>query len=122
MPKKTEKKEAPKKAEEPKKGEEPKKETKKAAVEAPVEAPKEEAKPAKLEKAPKPEKKKKEEKGVFKLYKVENDKVTRLRPTCERCGPGYFMADHGNRYTCGHCGFTKYKPAKEETALNQPRA
>jgi ubiquitin-small subunit ribosomal protein S27Ae len=112
MSKKAEKKEAPKK-EEPKKGEEPKNETKKAAAEAPVQAPKEEAKPAKVEKAPKPEKKKKEEKGVFKLYKVENDKVTRLRPTCERCGPGYFMADHGNRYTCGHCGFTKYKPAKE---------
>jgi small subunit ribosomal protein S27Ae len=105
MSKKAEKKEAPKK------GEEPKKEVKK--VEAPVEAPKEEAKPAKAEKAPKPEKKKKEEKGVFKLYKVETDKVVRLRPTCERCGPGYFMADHGNRYTCGHCGFTRYKPAKE---------
>lgn len=112
MSKKAEKKEAPKK-EEPKKGEAPKKETKKAAVEAPTQAPKEEAKPAKVEKAPTPEKKKKEEKGVFKLYKVENDKVTRLRPTCERCGLGYFMADHGNRYTCGHCGFTKYKPAKE---------
>jgi small subunit ribosomal protein S27Ae len=106
MPKKEEKKETPKK------GEEPKKEVKKAE-QAPVEAPKEEAKPAKPEKAPKPEKKKKEEKGVFKLYKVEAEKVIRLRPTCERCGPGYFMADHGNRYTCGHCGFTRYKPAKE---------
>lgn len=106
MPKKEEKKETPKK------GEEPKKEVKKAE-QAPVEAPKEEAKPAKPEKAPKPEKKKKEEKGVFKLYKVEAEKVIRLRPTCERCGPGYFMADHGNRYTCGHCGFSRYKPAKE---------
>jgi small subunit ribosomal protein S27Ae len=106
MSKKAEKKEAPKKAEEPKK------EAKKAES-APVEAPKEEAKPAKVEKAPKPEKKKKEEKGVFTLYKIESDKVVRLRPTCERCGPGYFMADHGNRYTCGHCGFTRYKPAKE---------
>lgn len=106
MPKKEEKKEAPKK------GEEPKKEVKKTE-EAPVEAPKEEAKPAKPEKAAKPEKKKKKEKGVFKLYKVEAEKVIRLRPTCERCGPGYFMADHGNRYTCGHCGFTRYKPAKE---------
>jgi small subunit ribosomal protein S27Ae len=120
MSKRAEKKEAPKKEEpkkeELKKGEVPRKDAKKAATaEAPVEveAPKEEAKPAKVEKAPKPEKKKKVEKGVFKLYKVENDTVTRLRPTCERCGPGYFMADHGNRYTCGHCGFTKYKPAKE---------
>jgi len=90
-----------------------KKEPPKKAVEAPAEAPKTEAKPAKVEKAPKPERKKKEEKGVYTLYKVENEKVARLRPICERCGPGYFMADHGNRYTCGHCGFTKYKPAKE---------
>lgn len=107
MSKKGDKKEASKKVEEPKK------ETKKPEA-PPVEVPKEEAKPApKAEKAPKPEKKKKEEKGIFKLYKVEQDKVVRLRPTCERCGPGYFMADHGNRYTCGHCGFSRYKPAKE---------
>jgi small subunit ribosomal protein S27Ae len=106
MSKKTDKKEAPKK-------EEPKKEAKKEAAPPEVEAPKEEVKPAKAEKAPKPERKKKEEKGVFTLYKVEGERVVRLRPICERCGPGYFMADHGNRYTCGHCGFTKYKPAKE---------
>ena len=106
MSKKAEKKEVTKK------GEEPKKEAKKPE-EAPVEVSKEEVKPAKVEKAPKPEKKKKEEKGVFTLYKIENEKAVRLRPICERCGVGYFMADHGNRYTCGHCGFTRYKPAKE---------
>jgi len=65
--------------------------------------------PEKREKVEKPEKKKKKEKGVFSLYKTENEKLLRLRPTCERCGPGYFMADHGDRYTCGHCGFTRYK-------------
>jgi small subunit ribosomal protein S27Ae len=61
--------------------------------------------------APKPEKKaeKKEKKGVNALYKIEGEKITRLRPTCERCGPGYFMAKHQDRYTCGHCGFTRYK-------------
>ena len=69
----------------------------------------EEKKPQKVEKAPKPEKKKKEEKGIHALYKIESNKATRLRPTCERCGPGYFMADHHDRYTCGHCGFTRYK-------------
>jgi len=71
-------------------------------------------KPAKPEKTAKREKKKKQEKGIFTLYKVESEKVLRLRPTCERCGTGYFMADHGNRYTCGHCGFTRYKPAGNE--------
>jgi small subunit ribosomal protein S27Ae len=54
---------------------------------------------------------KKSEKGLYTMYKVEGDKATRLRPTCERCGPGYFMADHHDRYTCGHCGFTRYKRA-----------
>jgi len=87
--------------------------SKKEVEKAPEEAPKEEVKPEKPEKAPKPEKRKKKEKGVFSLYRMENDKATRLRPTCERCGPGYFMADHGNRYTCGHCGFTRYKPSEK---------
>jgi small subunit ribosomal protein S27Ae len=88
-----------------KKEEAPKAEAKKEELK------KEEAKPQKVEKAaaPKQEKKKKEEKGIHSIYKVEGDKVTRLRPTCERCGPGYFMADHNDRYTCGHCGFTRYK-------------
>jgi small subunit ribosomal protein S27Ae len=57
----------------------------------------------------KKEKKHKEEKGVHAMYKIEGDKVARARPTCERCGPGYFMADHNDRFTCGHCGFTRYK-------------
>ncbi len=62
----------------------------------------------KAEKGKKP-KKHKEEKGIKAMYKVEGDKFSRTRPTCERCGPGYFMADHDTRYTCGHCGFTRYK-------------
>jgi len=67
-------------------------------------------KPADTKKENKPkEKVKKKVNGVSILYKVENDKVSRSRPTCERCGPGYFMADHESRYTCGHCGFTRYK-------------
>jgi len=53
--------------------------------------------------------KEKSEKGVKAMYKIEGEKVTRARPTCERCGTGYFMADHHDRYTCGHCGFTRYK-------------
>ena len=53
--------------------------------------------------------KKKEKKGVHALYKIEGEKIMRLRPTCERCGPGYFMANHQDRYTCGCCGFTRYK-------------
>ncbi len=52
------------------------------------------------------------EKAASSYYKIEEGKVERLLPTCERCGPGYFMADHGDRYSCGHCGFTRYKIGK----------
>jgi ubiquitin-small subunit ribosomal protein S27Ae len=74
-------------------------------------APAAKAPAGKTAEKPKAEKKtkKKGAGGVHVLYKVEGDKVTRARPTCERCGPGYFMADHHDRYTCGHCGFTRYK-------------
>ena len=52
---------------------------------------------------------KKKRSGAFSYYKIEEQGLKRLRPNCERCGPGYFMADHGDRYTCGHCGLTRYK-------------
>jgi small subunit ribosomal protein S27Ae len=83
------------------------------AEEEAKEEPTVEEKPAEPEK-PKEEKKKKKEKGIFSYYKIEEKGLTRLRPFCERCGPGYFMADHGDRYTCGHCGFTRYKQNKEQ--------
>jgi len=89
---------------------------KEEAAPTPVEAQKTdektEVKPLKIEKAKK-EKRKRQEKGAHALYKVEGDKATRLRPTCERCGTGYFMGDHTDRYTCGHCGFTRYKRAEK---------
>jgi small subunit ribosomal protein S27Ae len=64
------------------------------------------------EKPPEAKPKKKKSKGVYAHYKVEEGKLKRMLPFCERCGPGYFMANHGDRYTCGHCGFTRYKPAE----------
>jgi small subunit ribosomal protein S27Ae len=76
-----------------------------AAAAKPEEKPVAE-KPAKEKKQPKVHKK---EKGAYTRYKVDDKGLTRLRPYCERCGQGYFMADHGNRYSCGHCGFTRYK-------------
>jgi len=66
----------------------------------------------KEKKVEKPKKAKKRRMGVFHYYKVEGEKLKRLLPLCERCGPGYFMADHGDRYTCGRCGLTRYKQAE----------
>jgi small subunit ribosomal protein S27Ae len=76
-------------------------------VEKPAEAPAEKPK----EKEKKQAKVKKKEKAAYTRYKIDDKGLTRLRPYCERCGSGYFMADHGDRFSCGHCGFTRYKRA-----------
>jgi small subunit ribosomal protein S27Ae len=55
------------------------------------------------------ERAKKKRKGTAEYYQIEENRLKRLRPSCERCGSGYFMADHGDRFTCGHCGLTRYK-------------
>ena len=59
---------------------------------------------------------------VSTYYKLDNDKVTRLKENCPRCGKGYFLAGHKDRLTCGNCGYTNFssdvtpkqaKPAEE---------
>ncbi|MFQ5553392.1 MAG: 30S ribosomal protein S27ae [Thermoplasmata archaeon] len=53
------------------------------------------------------------------LYKVEDGKVKRERPFCPRCGPGVFLAEHGDRVSCGRCGYTEFRKkgaSKEEDA------
>lgn len=49
------------------------------------------------------------EKGANRIYVIKDGKLERKLPFCNRCGKGYFMADHGDRLTCGHCGFTVFK-------------
>ncbi|MCD6478775.1 MAG: 30S ribosomal protein S27ae [Candidatus Diapherotrites archaeon] len=44
-----------------------------------------------------------------KFYEYKGDSLDRLRPFCPKCGPGVFMAEHKDRYTCGSCGYTKWK-------------
>lgn len=59
-----------------------------------------------MSKKPKP--KNKVPSKTYSKYKVSGDKVERAQ-TCQRCGPGYFLAQHKNRSTCGKCGFTQFK-------------
>ncbi|MDI3543992.1 MAG: ubiquitin-small subunit ribosomal protein S27Ae [Candidatus Woesearchaeota archaeon] len=55
--------------------------------------------------AKKQQKKKKATKKIYELY--DNGKAK--NPTCPKCGPGVFMADHHDRYTCGKCGYSEFK-------------
>jgi small subunit ribosomal protein S27Ae len=43
------------------------------------------------------------------LFKVEGDKIIRTRKTCPKCGPGVFLAEHKDRFSCGKCGYTEFK-------------
>ena len=46
--------------------------------------------------------------NVYKYYKVEEEKSTKLKKICSRCGKGVFMAEHKNRHTCGKCNLTEF--------------
>jgi small subunit ribosomal protein S27Ae len=36
-------------------------------------------------------------------------KLERKKRHCPKCGPGVFLADHGDRASCGKCGYTEFK-------------
>ncbi len=42
-------------------------------------------------------------------YEVTGDKLTRKKVPCPKCGAGVFMAEHADRWSCGKCGYTKWK-------------
>ena len=46
---------------------------------------------------------------VSKFYKIEGDSLVRTHRTCPKCGPGFFLADHYDRWSCGKCGYTVFK-------------
>jgi small subunit ribosomal protein S27Ae len=57
--------------------------------------------------------------AALQYYRVEGDKVVRLRKHCEsvECGPGVYMASHVDRQYCGKCGRT-IMYTKEEAERN----
>ena len=40
--------------------------------------------------------------SVTKLYAADGK---RTKKTCPKCGPGYFLAQHKDRISCGHCQY-----------------
>ncbi len=55
---------------------------------------------------------KKQLEGIWQKYKVEGGRLIRSNNFCPKCGPGAFLADHGDRLTCGKCGYTIFKKKK----------
>ena len=46
-------------------------------------------------------------------YEVSGDTVKRKKNACPKCGPGYFLAKHKDRETCGKCMYTHFLSKKE---------
>lgn len=43
-----------------------------------------------------------------KAFQVTDNKITRLRKICPKCGAGVYLAQHENREACGKCGYTQF--------------
>ena len=45
----------------------------------------------------------------IEFFKVEGDRINRIRKHCPKCGPAVFLAEHKNRFSCGKCGYAEFK-------------
>jgi small subunit ribosomal protein S27Ae len=60
--------------------------------------------------AKKPKKKKKSVKR-WTLYEAKGE-LKRKNKFCPKCGEGFFMAKHKNRYYCGNCHYCEFISSK----------
>lgn len=49
--------------------------------------------------------KKRRSSQLWKLYKIEGNKIIRTNAICPKCGNATFLAKHKDRYVCGKCGY-----------------
>jgi small subunit ribosomal protein S27Ae len=54
-------------------------------------------------------KKKKKTRGISSYYKITDGALQRKLKTCPRCGPGFFLAEHYDRFACGKCGYAEFR-------------
>jgi len=59
-------------------------------------------------------KKPKKPNQVWKIYDKKGEVVERKNKNCPKCGPGFFMAGHKDRVTCGKCGYMEKTASSEE--------
>jgi|Deesub1362B_J571_1020462.scaffolds.fasta_scaffold06927_5 small subunit ribosomal protein S27Ae len=52
---------------------------------------------------------------VSTYYEIKEGKLIRKRKFCPRCGPGVFLAEHKDRFSCGKCGYTEYKKKEQSS-------
>jgi small subunit ribosomal protein S27Ae len=50
---------------------------------------------------------------IWKIFEKKGDSVERKNKACPKCGPGFFMAKHASRWTCGKCKWTEFISVKK---------
>ncbi len=58
---------------------------------------------------------------VLSYYKVDGEKITRLKRMCDVCPPGTYLADHEDRLYCGRCRSTYKKNVEQGKKVSQPK-
>lgn len=51
---------------------------------------------------------------IWKLYEIKDGKAIRKNPFSQKAGPGCFMANHKDRWTCGKTGYMEKKDKKQK--------
>ncbi|MCS7126150.1 MAG: 30S ribosomal protein S27ae [Aigarchaeota archaeon] len=46
---------------------------------------------------------------LWKKYSLKDGVLVKRSVFCPRCGGGYIMAEHEDRYYCGNCHYTQFK-------------
>jgi ubiquitin-small subunit ribosomal protein S27Ae len=54
------------------------------------------------------------------LYEVKGDTLARTHKSCPKCGPGTFLAEHGDRRSCGRCGYSESKVSAPKPKVAKP--
>ncbi len=54
------------------------------------------------------------------LYQTKGETLERTHQSCPKCGPGIFLAEHGNRRSCGKCGYSEAKAAGSSAPKAKP--
>lgn len=55
----------------------------------------------------------KKKSGVWDIYEKKGGKVERRNKFCPKCGSGFFMAKHSNRWACGNCHYCEFVTSKK---------
>ncbi len=55
------------------------------------------------------EQRKRKTRKIWVMYEIKDGRVIRKHRICPKCGEGVFLAKHGDRLSCGKCGYTESK-------------